>query len=365
MTPWWHSYIPRPLFEVGPYGIQAWQWIGLGLIVAIAVLIGRILARLTVGVATRVARRTQTAWDDQIIARMDGPASLVAAIILYRALEPLLDLPTSATAVTAKAVSAVVFVCLYWAAIRAISVAQELILTSERAQEERNLSLIVPQIARIVRWVLLVMLLISLLAQLGYHVASLITGLGIGGIAIALAAQSSLQNVIASIGIAADKPFALGDVVKVDSDIGTVESIGLRSTRIRNLDRSVISWPNGALASRRIECVTARERIRLACVLGVEYGTTSEQLRRVLDGCHEVIRTHPHAWQELIVVKFQGFGESALEIEVMCWFETIDYPTYRDYREEVLLGFMNVVEAAGSSFAFPTRTVHLVDQRAS
>jgi MscS family membrane protein len=172
-----------------------------------------------------------------------------------------------------------------------------------------------------------------------------------------------LQNLIASIGIAADKPFTLGDTVKIENDIGTVESIGMRSTRIRNLDRSVVSWPNGALATRRIECVTARERIRLACVLGVEYGTSSEQLRQILDGCHEVIRSHPDAWQELIVVKFQGFGESALEIEVMCWFETVDFPTYREYREQVLLGFMQVVEEAGSSFAFPTRTVHLVDQR--
>lgn len=363
MTPWWQSYIPDVLFEVGPYGIQAWQWIGLGLVIGVAILLGRLLGRIVVAVATRVARRTQTAWDDQIIAHMDGPVALVAATILYRAFEPTLELPANATSVSAKVVAGAVFVCLYWAAIRAIAVAQGLILSSDRAREEPNLTLLVPQIARIVRWVLLVMLLISLLAQLGYHVASLITGLGIGGIAIALAAQSSLQNVIASIGIAADKPFVLGDVVKIENDFGTVESIGLRSTRIRNLDRSVISWPNGALASRRIECVTARERIRLACVLGVEYGTSSEQLRQILDGCHEVIRSHPHAWQEMIVVKFQGFGESSLEIEIMCWFQTTDFPTFRAYREEVLLGFMKVVEGAGSSFAFPTRTVHLVDQR--
>jgi MscS family membrane protein len=365
MAPWWQSYIPRPLFEVGPYGIKAWQWIGLVLVVVLAIVLGRLVARAAIGIATRVARHTRTTWDDLILAHMKGPVALVAAVILYRAFEPVLELPANAAPVSARFVSSAVFVCVYWAALRAISVGKDVILASERAQQERNLALLVPQIARIVRWVLGIMLVISLLAQMGYHVTSLITGLGIGGIAIALAAQSSLQNVIASIGIAADKPFTLGDTVKIDNDFGTVESIGLRSTRIRNLDRSLISWPNGALATRRIECVSARERIHLACIIGVEYGTTSEQLRRILDGCEEVIRSHPHAWQELIIVKFQGFGDSALEIEVMCWFETLDYPIFRDYREEVLLGFMKVVEEAGSSFAFPTRTVHLIDERGS
>jgi MscS family membrane protein len=118
--------------------------------------------------------------------------------------------------------------------------------------------------------------------------------------------------------------------------------------------------PNGKLADARVESYSARDRIRLACTLGLEYGTTAAQLRQVLTGVERVLREHPKIWPENVVVRFAELGGSALNVEVMAWFKTTDFEEFRVIREDVLLRFMEVVEQAGSGFAFPTQTVHVV-----
>jgi len=174
-------------------------------------------------------------------------------------------------------------------------------------------------------------------------------------------AQKTVENLFGSISLAVDQPFLVGDFVKVEDFVGTVEDIGLRSTRFRTLDRTLVSIPNGKLADQRLESFAARDRMRLATTIGVEYRTTRAQMGEVLEGFERVLRGHPKIWPDSIVVKFKEFGPSSLDIEIMAWFQV---PTWADFqlcRQEVLLGFMKVVEDAGTAFAFPTRTVHVVN----
>jgi MscS family membrane protein len=110
----------------------------------------------------------------------------------------------------------------------------------------------------------------------------------------------------------------------------------------------------------RIESFAPRDRIRLACNVGLVYGTSEAQMRKVLAGLEAVLRAHPKIWPDAVVVRFKGFGDSSLDIEVMAWFVTPEWSEFQLIRQEVLLGFMRVVEEAGSSFAFPTRTVHML-----
>jgi MscS family membrane protein len=321
MAPWWQTYLPSWLQAVGPYELMWWQWASIAVGVLVALGIGYLLGRLTRFVLTRVAKTTKTDWDDLLARQLGGPAVMFWSIVAYRALMPAFEPTRDAREVINRTLAALLFITLYWAVARAIRVVEEIILRSDRAAAEPNLRLLVTQMGKIARAVLFAILVVSLLAQMGYHVASLITGLGIGGIAIALAAQSSLSNLFASIGIAADRPFELGDFVEIDGQQGTVESIGLRSTRIRTLDRTVVAWPNGVLAGKKVERYTARDRIRLHAIIGVLYSTTSDQMKEILAGLEQVVRDHPHAWQDQVFIKFIKFGESALEIEVMCWFE--------------------------------------------
>jgi MscS family membrane protein len=199
----------------------------------------------------------------------------------------------------------------------------------------------------------------TLLASLGYPVGSLMAGIGIGGFGLALAAQKTVENLFGSVSLATDQPFVLGDFVRIEDFVGTIEAIGLRSTRIRTLDRTVVSIPNGRLADMRLENYSARDRMRLACTVSLVYETTPAQMRAVLARIEKVLRSHPLIWPDAVVVRFKDLAASSLDIEVMAWFQTPEWSVFQAVRQEVLLQFMEVVESAGTSFAFPTRTIHV------
>jgi MscS family membrane protein len=197
------------------------------------------------------------------------------------------------------------------------------------------------------------------LAQLGVSVGSLIAGLGIGGLAVALAAQKTLENLFGTLSIGVDQPMREGDVVKLYGVVGTVETIGLRSTRLRTLDRTIITIPNGELANQRIESLTVRDRLRLATTIGLVYATTSQQMRAILGELEAILRRHPKIWPRDIVVRFKELAASSLDIEIMAWFQTTDFAEFQGIRQDVLLDFMAAIERNGSAIAFPTRTIHV------
>jgi MscS family membrane protein len=201
---------------------------------------------------------------------------------------------------------------------------------------------------------------VATLAALGYPVATVLAGLGIGGLALAFGAQKTIENLFGSISLAADQPFRVGDFVKVEDFTGDVERIGMRSTQIRTLDRTLISLPNGKLADLRIEDFASRDRIRFAATVSLVYSTTEAQVRRVVAGIEAMLRANPRVWPDTVVARLLAFSPSSLDVEVVCWFQTRDFAAFRDDRQEALLGIMRIVEEAGTSFAFPTRTVHVV-----
>jgi MscS family membrane protein len=215
--------------------------------------------------------------------------------------------------------------------------------------------------SRVVKALVVVIAGIGFLSGIGLPVASLLAGLGIGGIALAFGAQKTVENLFGAVAIGVDRPFREGDFVKVEDNVmGTIEEVGLRSTRIRTLDRTIVTLPNGRLSDMRIETYALRDRIRLATVLNLVYETTSAQMREILAGLEDVLRKQPLVWQDEVTVKFMQLGASSLDIEVMCWFLTTEFPKFRVIRQDILLQFMEVVEKAGSAFAFPTQTVHVI-----
>ena len=192
------------------------------------------------------------------------------------------------------------------------------------------------------------------LAAFGYPVATVLAGLGIGGLALAFGAQKTIENLFGSISLAADQPFRVGDLVKVEDFTGNVERIGMRSTQIRTTDRTLISLPNGKLADMRIEDFASRDRIRFATTVGLVHGTTEKQVRQVVEGIERLLRGMPKVWPDVVVSKLAAFSPSALEVEVVCWFVTSDFEEYRGLRQEALLGILRIVEEAGTAIAPPT-----------
>jgi MscS family membrane protein len=205
---------------------------------------------------------------------------------------------------------------------------------------------------------------IDIASWLTEHLPEVLLRHGPAGLAywqwLALPLISGLAGAV-SLGI--DQPFREGDFVRVEDFVGTVEAIGPRSTRIRTLDRTSITVPNGRLSDMRLESFAARDRMRLACTVGLVYGTSGAQMRAVLAGLEAVLRRQEKIWRDSVVVRFKELAASSLDIEVMAWFTTPDWGELQPIRQETLLQFMDVVDGAGTSFAFPTRTVHVVQGR--
>ncbi len=362
---WVLDHLPQPLLQPGPRELLWWQWLALPILVFLAWTLALLAARLSVSLLGRFAARTTATWDDVLVRRLPGPARLGWWLLFVAAGVRLLDLYAPAERFIDELLTSGAVLALFWAVLRSADILGQVALGSPWSQTHPASRALLPLAVRSSKVAVVALAVVGILSVWGFPVASLLAGLGIGGLALALAAQKTVENLFGSFSIGIDQPFREGDFVKVEDFVGTVERIGLRSTRFRTLDRTLVSLPNGKLADLRVESFAARDRIRLACTLNLVYGTTAAQLRRVLEGIEGILRGHPKIWPDAVVVRFKELGTTSLEVEVMAWFQTSDFGEFQLIRQDVLLAFMEVVESAGSSFAFPTQTVHVQVERPS
>lgn len=356
---WIREHLPEALLRPGPKELLWWQWLGLLPLTGIAWLLGRLLGAITRKVLARLTSHTQSEWDDKLIERLAGPLTLGWSVVVFGAFLGPLDLYPPAELFLSRCLRALGLLVVFWGLWRVVDVAAAAAGVLPALQGRPSARSMLSLGERFGKVVVAAMGVVAALSELGYPVASLVAGLGLGGLAFALAAQKTVENLFGSVSLAVDEPFRIGDFVKIDDFVGTIEAIGLRSTRIRTLDRTLITIPNGRLSDMRLESFTARDRIRLACTVSLVYSTTAAQMREVLAGLEGVLRAHPKIWPDAVVVRFKELGASSLDIEIMAWFQTPDWSEFQLIRQNVLLQFMEVVERAGSDFAFPTQTLHI------
>jgi MscS family membrane protein len=360
--PFFERHLHPALREPGPRGLLWWQWVAIPSLLVLAIALGSILGWVTRRVLGHLASRTQTTWDDELLERIASPLTALWAIAIVTALHPWLLLDSAAAGVLQRVLRAATYLVVFWAGFRSVTVAFRAMTAAPWTRQNASLAGLLPLGRKMAKVILLAIGAVAVMNELGFQVASLLAGLGIGGIALALAAQKTVENLFGSVAIGVDQPFRIGDYVNVEGVQGNVETIGMRSTRIRTLDRTLVTIPNGKLADMRSETFAARDRIRLVANLGLSYATTAEQMRQVIRQLEAALRAHPKVHDEGIGVRFTDFRESALNVEVMAWFQTIDFAEFCAIRTDLYLEFMGVVERAGTSFAFPTRTVHVVSE---
>lgn len=356
------EYLKSALSQPGPRDMLLWQWLSLFGLFLVSVGIGWLLGSASRAAVGALTKRTATPWDGKLLRRMSGPVTAAWALVTFAVLLPLLGLHPPAHSLVLRGLRAAGTVTVFWGLWRAVGVAAEALGSSRWALTSASARSVILIGSRLARTMVGIAGVITALSILGYPIAGLLAGLGIGGLAVAFAAQKTLENLFGSLALAVDQPIRVGDFVKVDDFVGTVEEVGLRSTRFRTLDRTLISIPNGRVADMKLESFAARDRLRLACIVGLVYGTTAAQMRAVLSGLEAALRAHPKIWPDAVVVRLKELGAYSLDIEVMAWFQTADWSEFQLIRQEVLLQFMDVVEGAGTAFAFPTRTVHLVSE---
>lgn len=359
---WLRQHLPASLLRVGPRDVLWWQWAGLLLLAITGSVLGMITGALVRSVLGRAAKRTETIWDDRILARSRGPIALAFTVGFLRALLPQLLLYEPAEEFVHQVLRALLLANVLWGFWRLVDVVAELAWSSEFSFDHPSSRALIPLARRMGKAVVAVCAILLLVSALGYPVTSLIAGLGIGGLALALASQKTVENLFGAFSLGIDQPFREGDVVRVEDLTGTVESLGLRSTRIRTADRTLVTIPNGKLAEMRLETYAARDRLRLGCIIGLEYGTSAEQMRAVLGDIERALREHPRLHDDGLSVRLIALAASSLDVEIVAFFATKDMEEFTLIRQELFLTFLQIIEKSGARIAFPTRTVHLQSQ---
>jgi MscS family membrane protein len=182
-------------------------------------------------------------------------------------------------------------------------------------------------------------------------------GLGVGGLAIALAAQKTIENLFGGVSVISDRPVSVGDFCKFGDRVGTVEDIGLRSTRIRTLDRTVVTVPNSQFSSMMLENFNKRDKMWFHLTLNLRRDTTPEQVRTLLDAVTKILKEHPRVEEGSLPVRFIGVGSYSLDLEIFAYVLTPSFDEFLKLQQELLLAILDAVEAAGTALALPTQAL--------
>jgi MscS family membrane protein len=197
--------------------------------------------------------------------------------------------------------------------------------------------------------------ILSVLSAWGYNTSTILAGVGVGGLAIALAAQKTIENLFGGISVIGDRPVLVGDFCRFGDRVGTVSHIGLRSTRIRTPDRTIISIPNGQFSAMELENFSARDKIWFHPTLSLRRDTSAEQLQKVLSSVEGILKGHPKVETGALPVRFVGVGTYSLNVEVFAYVKTSDYDEFLAVQQELLIKLLQAVERAGTALAVPVQ----------
>jgi MscS family membrane protein len=274
-------------------------------------------------------------------------------------LDKIFRISGSPLVVIAYAQTIALFLSAAWLCLIGANLVGETIVTSDRLLARSLDSQLIRLGARFVGIVVAIGLLMRAGDELGFPAYSILAGLGVGGLAVALAARDSLANLLGSVLIMFEKPFRVGHLIRVSGSEGTVEDVGFRSTRIRTADNSLISIPNNSVVNATVENLSLRPARRQRFFVQITYNTPREKVETLADGIKQLIADHPSTNKTNFQVRFNNFSESSLDILVVFHLNLNDYTTELKDWEEILLQIMDLAAEIGVDFAFPTRTLYL------
>jgi small-conductance mechanosensitive channel len=203
--------------------------------------------------------------------------------------------------------------------------------------------------------------IIAIADVVGLPYEGVITGLGVGGVAVAFAARDTVSNMMGGGLLTADRPFQRGDLIELDGKLATVEEVGLRVTRLRGLDDTLLNVPNAQLSDRVITNWGKRRRRKLTMLVGATYDTSREQLEAFVRGLRDLLLDQPKVDPDDVYVGLKGFGASSIDIELLCHLRVSDYTEQVEAQHRIVLAIIALAEDIGVEFAFPTRTVHVAE----
>ena len=352
-----YGLIGNKLSEIFPhyiiFGFEVWQlFMMLGLLV-----IGYVIAYVLAFVIVKVMHVFGYFKMERIQKFIVGPLRFLIMVLFFRVTFDLI-----APSLVARAIfeaKTFLIIALLWVMVGVVDLIIHRLADRMKRNGQHDGVVLLKPAATSIKLIIILFAVVSWMDNLGYQVTTILAGLGVGGVAVALAAQKSLENLLGSITIYASQPVRVGDFCKFGDTLGTVEEIGLRATQLRTLGRTVVHIPNALFSSKEIENLTQRDKILYRTRLRLSYNDTPEQVRQVLMNIRELVDQHEFIDEENSRVRFLEFGEYAQELELYVYIKTMDFAEYLEQVEDVNLRISDVIESAGAHLTVPVKDINL------
>lgn len=304
----------------------------------------------------RWAGKMETRYDDLLLDLLHGPVKVVAFVIFLQVGLNMFDWPAKVQYFLSKGLVIIVACSITYVSLKVVDLLLNLWRASRATAEDKLFSeQLLPLIRKSAKVVIILVAILLTADNLGIEIKTVLAGLSVGGLALGLAAQDTVANLFGAVAIILDKPFHIGDRIKLDTVDGTVETIGLRSTRVRSLDGHLITIPNKTMGNAIITNITRRPNIKTEMNFGLTYDTPAEKVKRAATVLEEIFRAHPRTSD--LIISFNKFNDSTLNLFVVHWWNGTDIKEHFAGMQELNLAIKQRFDAERIEFAFPTQTV--------
>ncbi len=354
------SLMPAPLRRSVGGSLRLWQVLAFLVFFFVAWLLARLFSFGLLRLIRSVVRRRPSALESPgLLDPFRPPFALLVGVLLHALLVSQIGLPLLGRFSYGRAARVVAAAAIGWFFVRLVAfLTSRATLRLLASGQTATSSLTIGR--KVLQGLVITGTVLAILGIFGVNLTATLAGVGIGGIAVAFAAQKSLENLFGGFVVLSDKVVRVGDFVRVGDVLGGIEDVTLYATRIRTLERVVVSIPNGILMTSQIENLSRRDKFLFRHTLGLTYGTTGAQVRAVVDGCRARLAADERVESGTLRISFAKLSAYSLDVEVFAYLLVPNWAAFLGAQQELLLVLMDVVEGAGSAFAFPTSTTYYV-----
>jgi MscS family membrane protein len=349
------KYLPDILVKWNMFDTSLWRWIALILLVLVLTILSRLFSRGLLRLLEPLLKRIAPHTDKTVLESFVAPLQVLLVVALFRAGAEAIAPSPRVHNFFAKALAFVFFVGVAWLGMTIIDVAVAGLRSRLLSRRQGFTYSILPLGSRVLKIAIFLLTIAAVLSSWGYNTNSILAGMGLGGIAVALAAQKTVENLFGGVAVVSDRPVAVGDFCKFGDRTGTVEDIGLRSTRIRTLDRTLVTVPNGLFSSMTLENFDRRDKMLFHFMLNLQRDTNPDQVRTLLASISKILVEHPSIETGALPVRFIGVGTYSLDLEIFAYVRTRDGNEFMKVQQDLYLWILDAVVAAGTALAIPTQ----------
>jgi MscS family membrane protein len=347
--------LPEPLVSWMLLDTPLWRWLALILLAALLTALSSLLSRGLLRLLHPLLRRVSAYLHTELLEALAGPLRLLVAVAGFRAGMEFIRPSALLRLYLGRVLAFLLAIGMAWTAMRLIDVAADRFRFVLAADHVNLSSSILPLVNKMIKVVILVLTIMAILSTWGYNTTALLAGVGVGGLAVALAAQKTIENLFGGVAVISDRPVLVGDTCRFGDRTGTVEDIGLRSTRIRTPDRTLVTVPNAQFSSMTLENVSRRDKIWFHPRLNLTRETSPAQIRQLLDSISRLLESNPKVDSGSSSVRFAAVGTYSLDLDISAYILTSDDDEFSRLQQEFLLRILEAVESAGTRLALPTQ----------